>query len=378
MSVAILGVEELGRFAAISVKLKLRSLADACQTMETISISNCAAYYSQYSEFEPHHSADDIEAQALRLLASPTGLQGRFGPFVYNCIDNGGTMFYGQLSFNRDNPPTGAILAAIHELDELEKACRKFYDSECARIARQADDDAAFADVGPLPKLTAEELRTEMAKRGATRLIVARFNVDESDLHTDYFGSRTAREVVIGFGTGSRDSFPQMRKAAGQFPPTADYAPGCNDYTARVVLQNDVATTSGSSTSYYKGFRSPWHNDIGHGREFLRREEAQAFVDAAPIPHSISFNTEQTATFAWEIDFESFEHRENYSMGGGNYLGRSRYSGWKVYQTTYVSNDMEFFDAPAPIVKKTSKPKATRTPAAASVATLADHYAANV
>ena len=27
---------------------------------------------------------------------------------------------------------------------------------------------------------------------------------------------------------------------------------------------------------------------------------------------------------------ESFEHRENYSMGAGNYIGRSKYSGWIV------------------------------------------------
>jgi hypothetical protein len=49
----------------------------------------------------------------------------------------------------------------------------------------------------------------------------------------------------------------------------------------------------------------------------------------------------QVAQFEWQIDCQSIEHRENYSMGGGNYLGRSRYGGWMVKSQTWVDSQME-------------------------------------
>jgi hypothetical protein len=49
----------------------------------------------------------------------------------------------------------------------------------------------------------------------------------------------------------------------------------------------------------------------------------------------------------WRITEESIEHRENYSMGGGNYLGDSRYGGWTVYSTTYTPASIEAFSLAA-------------------------------
>jgi hypothetical protein len=98
-----------------------------------------------------------------------------------------------------------------------------------------------------------------VAKRppGAAALIVAELDEDTSDSMTDYFAHTTARCVAIGWRTGSREDFRQLRRAATGFPETAHLGPDAPD---------------------------------------------------------------------------AVEHRENYSMGSGNYLkdGGSHSSGWKV------------------------------------------------
>lgn len=55
----------------------------------------------------------------------------------------------------------------------------------------------------------------------ATRLIVAEYDEDDSDLMTDYFAHKTTRQVAIGWLTGQRIDFKQMRRAAATFEETA-------------------------------------------------------------------------------------------------------------------------------------------------------------
>lgn len=379
MSVNILTAAELGVFVGLSIKLKLQTLSEACDMAAALSESNCAAYFSSYGEIETPCSADDIEREAIRALALPTGigLQGHFGSVLYNCVDQSGNLFFGNMRLDRGTEPPAAIMQTVELWRGIEKACRKHQEQEAARIRRQAEDDESFADVGPLPVMTADELRAEMTARGAKRLIVAQFNVDTSDLQSDYHGNRSVRHVIIGFGTGSRESFPQMRKAAAMFPPTADYAPGFDVWT--------VSAYKSTPDAHGRVDRETLRDDHYNCLQFSTKAQAEEYVrnliETAPECQPGYSGCIGFPTFAKEfgIDYrcESLENRENYSMGGGNYLGRSRYSGWQVYQTTYFSNDFEFFDAPPPVMKKTSKPKAARTPAA-PVVTLADHYAANV
>lgn len=56
---------------------------------------------------------------------------------------------------------------------------------------------------------------------GHKGLIVATLVEDQSDSQTDYYGHTTVRRVVIGFAKSSRSLFPNMRKAAATFAPTA-------------------------------------------------------------------------------------------------------------------------------------------------------------
>lgn len=236
---------------------------------------------------------------------------------------------------------------------------------------------AAFNQCAPLPRLTRDELAARMQAAGATRLIVAEFRINDSDSMSDYWGHSLGRTVAIGFGHGKRESFPQLRKAAAAFPPTVDYGPRRNDYTARVVLAEDVR---GTDSPCYAGSYSRWHDDIGSGRKFLTREAAESFIADAGEPAPIHFFDDTIGRFQWQINEDPFEHRENYSMGGGNYLGRCRHSGWIVRSTTYLPESVEYWK-PTETTRVNDKPDRVQRQKAASVATelsIPDLYAANV
>lgn len=308
MSVAQLSADELGTFAAIAVKLKLQSavdgitmsgLMDNVRLCGTISIRNAEAWSDRYSETISPVTDDEIEAVALRRLADNDFL-GHFGPICYNCR------------------PLPAYVA------ELETACREWQDGERRRIERQAENDLAFAEVGPLPILTADDIPPT-----SQRVIYAEFRVDQSDSQSDYWGHRTVRRVVLGFANGKREDFRQLRKCAATFEPTKDMGPGCDDFTVYVVAAND------GPNGYNRigtGERSHWHTDEGHGRGFTTEADAVAFIASRePLDKSTIDGT--VVAWEWDICRESIEHRETYSMGGGNYLGSSRHSGWIVRST---------------------------------------------
>lgn len=65
------------------------------------------------------------------------------------------------------------------------------------------------------------------AKRpaGAYALIIAELEVDKCDLQSDYFATATTRRVAIGWRYGAREDFAQLRRAALNFPETADLGP---------------------------------------------------------------------------------------------------------------------------------------------------------
>lgn len=116
------------------------------------------------------------------------------------------------------------------------------------------------------------------APAGAQALIVAQLMEDQSDTQTDYFSNKTVRSVAIGFRTGKREDFRQLHAAAARFPETAH-------------LADEIAF-------------SLWLGE--DGPEYLRRDGT--------------------------------EHRDNYSMGKGNYLSDHGWdgagSGWVVKSYT--------------------------------------------
>lgn len=112
----------------------------------------------------------------------------------------------------------------------------------------------------------------------AYALIVAVLHEDASESQSDYHAHKTTRTVAIGWRSGKREDFAQLRAAAAKFEPTADLGPSA--------------------------------------------------------------------------DANEVEHRDNWSMGGGNYVKRGGHhsSGWCVKSVDassrdgsfYVPNDLEF------------------------------------
>lgn len=334
MSVAHFSTRELATFVAISsARCQAGTLGELAEIAEMMSRSNSAAYYAQYGDHAEPSTADDIEAEALRLLAADD-LAGHFGPLLYNCVTNSGTLYFGDLPADATQTAIGQQVAHWRK---LEADARAWQEARGRELTRAEENAVAFNDVGRLPMKSAEQLRQLM---GDGALIVAEYRVNESDSHSDYWGHRGARTVVIGVRKGKRESFPTLRKAAAAFPPTADYGPGKDDYKARVVF---ASAHFWNGAHYYEGQNSPWHNDLGHGRQFTTLEETLAFCVAAGPPHDVGSGdgSGQVARFRWTVGRESIEHRENWSMGGGNYLGHSRHGGWVVKSTTWISGPLE-------------------------------------
>ncbi len=113
--------------------------------------------------------------------------------------------------------------------------------------------------------------------KGAAALIVAEYHVDTSDLMSDYHANKTTRTVAIGARYGRREDFRQLHAAAARFAETAHLA---SEATLRAWLAE----------------RSPGA-DLGY------------------------------------IAKDAGEHRENYSMGRGNYLSDH---GWDGAGTGWV------------------------------------------
>ena len=145
--------------------------------------------------------------------------------------------------------------------------------------AAQAARDAEYQAKQDAANAVLNQVKAK-APAGAKALIVAEYRVDNSDVMTDYFDSRTTRTVAIGFRSSSREDFRALRAAAAQFPETAHMA---SDDTLKA-----------------------WG--------------------------------EANGTRIW---FD-LEHRDNYSMGGGNYLsdhGSDRSgTGWIVRSAALTSS----------------------------------------
>jgi hypothetical protein len=139
------------------------------------------------------------------------------------------------------------------------------------------------------------------APAGAKALIVAEYHEDDSDLQADYRSSRTVRTVAIGFRSSSREDFRALRAAAGQFPETAHMA---SEETLRA-----------------------WQEARG------------------------------TRPGTW-----SLEHRENYSMGAGNYLSdhgqADSGTGWIVKSAAFPCKWVHLTEDAIPAAQPASAPPA--------------------
>ena len=366
MSVAHLTDRELASFAAIVHHLDLLPYEQLQPLCELIACGNRLAWAATYGDQLDPFDSDEFERELLHALADPETLAERgFGPLAYNCIANNGKAFFGVKPVEQSDQELTVIR-------QLEKRCQEWQEGKQREQKRVEENAGAFNEIGQLGQLSADEIRERCQKAGCQRVIVAEFMVDESDLYTDYHGGRTARCVVIGFGKGKRENFRQLRKAAGQFPPTAFMGPDRDVFAA--VLKWDHNHSDDPNRAFIKfgdgnysdqprkghSVRLHWWKDQFEGQcndrlwglEFGTRAEVDAFIESNP----------PLAGTYWDVARDSYEQRENYSMGGGNYLGSSRYSGWKVRSIDVdwsFGDSLEFFEPPKN-KKRSRKPKPTK------------------
>lgn len=338
MSVALLTAQELGCFVAICHKhLAGGPVAQLCEIAAWASSGNVGAFSAQYGEPNEPCTVEEIEAMALDYLAGRRDMiEDHFGPVWYNMIANNGDTFVAPgVETTQDAPD----MSSLHD---LEQRAHKWQEGQQRTQQRAEEDVESFDDIGQLPVLSPEEIDAARVAAGADRIIYAEFRVNETDYQTDYFGGRATRKVVIGFGKGKRENFKQLRKAAGLFPPTTDMGPGLDIWRPRIVFSENIQD---NGTYYHKGEWSHWHHDMDQDATFPTEAEALAHTAEQGEPHTIGFGG-PTAYFCWEIEHESYENRENYSMGGGNYLGASRYGGWQVSSCSHIpSNGCEYHGA---------------------------------
>lgn len=69
-----------------------------------------------------------------------------------------------------------------------------------------------------------EALWAKHAPDWAKGYLVAELMQDDSDIITDYFSSHAVKVVLLGFSRHDRKLFPEMRKLAATFQPTAELA----------------------------------------------------------------------------------------------------------------------------------------------------------
>ncbi len=313
MSVAQLTARELGLFAAIAHKHAGQPLPVMLELAERISHGNCGAWAATYSDRMEPAEPDEIEQWALDYLAGRREMvDDHFGPLAYNMIANDGGAYVAP-GVNVPGGQGGQLLAAIRAIEEKCKA----WQTREQTAKRLAEEDAAsFDDIGPQSYLSGAEVRQRLAAAGASRVIVAEFCVDQSDSQSDYYGGRIVRRVVIGFGTGERESFRQLRRAAGAFPPTANMGPGRDRWQVRVYFED--------------GPPNSFRHSGTCGPVFSTKAEAEAWIKAEMTKGNDSSDGIRARLHGYVFDCHELENRENYSMGGGNYLGTSRYDGWKV------------------------------------------------
>ena len=349
MSTIRFSVRELGYIASRFVASGACDFRRSMLVVKLVAESNARAFGERYSEAvnpDSVHGYDAIEEAALNILAKPeTWLNGPGAVGIaYNCAEDA------NLSTPCEQLDGISLLDA---LEPLELISQNWLDALERTATRKAENDEAFSDEGPLPVVAWSEIAERAKAAGCARVIVAKFSVSESDSYTDYYGGRTARTLVIGFGKGKRENFRELRASAAAFPPAEDVA------FDRVSVRVVVKTANDPHGRYER-----WTDDSGQTRYFRSESEARAAMADMLATHPecqpghtgcVHFPAFVAGGMAVEYVTYSPEQRENYSMGGGNYLGWSRYSGWTVSsmaveQLTNRQDSVEFFEAPAKIV----------------------------
>jgi hypothetical protein len=107
---------------------------------------------------------------------------------------------------------TDKILSPDEVLELWEKSEAKRKRMEEAQAKAKAGADKLEA--------RGKELFGKYIPENAKALIVACYDVNDSDIQTDYFAHTVKEKVILGYSFHTRDLFSEMRKYAGKIPET--------------------------------------------------------------------------------------------------------------------------------------------------------------
>jgi hypothetical protein len=175
---------------------------------------------------------------------------------------------------------------------------------------------------------------------GVKAYIIAELEESDCDSMTDYYGSHTTKTVVLAYSKHTRDLFSEMRKAADKFLETQHLGTGKGKYSIWELgnpgdpykLGHDHKYSTDTGIDWWATYEEAQaiaeklQDEDEANRQKVKRNEIQSYCPNFPYGYKITGDT------------KTIEHREKYSMGGGYYLGHSRYSGWKVSKTQYMPN----------------------------------------
>lgn len=167
----------------------------------------------------------------------------------------------------------------------------------------------------------------------AEEVIVAEFYVSDCDIGTDYFNGHSTKIVPLAWSRHRRRLFPEMRKAADLYPPVHHLG------TDRALFTIKINPNPENESMY-----NTWFADENGTRWWSTRPDAEAAAQRRIAADNEKWEKRMTGDpehrfftktfpFGYTIREESIEHREDYSMGHGLYLGHDRYAGWQVRKT---------------------------------------------
>lgn len=146
--------------------------------------------------------------------------------------------------------------------------------------------------------------------KNAAAVIIARFEENESDPMTDYFGSRTTKVVVLAFSTHTKDLFDEMRSAALHFDETKFFVTDddCKQYENREKYSGGNGYYLGKSR--YSGWQIKKMAIADYGMSNKRLAELAGNPDTWKVPPVGSLDSAQVATNTTNGDVTIRENAE--------------------------------------------------------------------
>lgn len=185
------------------------------------------------------------------------------------------------------------------EVAELYAKAKKKQESEQQQAEQEKERRKAVKEIG-------RKWLKENLPEDAKAIIIARLKVDQSDLQTDYYASKTVRTVILGFSKHKRDLFSEMRKYASNFKETAYLATYNEKYEHREKYSMGAGYYLGEDK--YSGWiieKSPIYD---------RNRKIEEFSDVAGSPDSIYIenntntqNIEQEPSLQFESEHLAFD-----------------------------------------------------------------------